>query len=182
MHGINLVDILIWTVLLIFVIKGFLKGLVREVCSLLGLVAGGWAAFKYYQYLADALRAFINVPHNIALALGFLLIFLVMGLLFFLVGHLFTVIFKIMLLGGVNRVGGMVFGLLEGALILCMALYFGTARQVPEKIRAPLLRSGTARAFTDAGREIILGWDSGAKRGVKSQHEPASGSTAKKTP
>jgi len=37
----NLVDILIWAILLLFVIKGFLKGFLKEACSLLGLLVGG---------------------------------------------------------------------------------------------------------------------------------------------
>ncbi len=180
MHGINLVDILIWAVLLVFVIKGFLKGLVREVCSLFGLVAGGWAAFKYYPFLADAIRSFISIPHHLALSLAFILIFLVMGLLFFLLGHLLTVVFKIMLLGGINRVGGALFGLLEGAFILCMVLYFGTARHVPEKVKAPLLRSKTAQVFISSGREIIAGWDGVAGREEKG-HQPEAKHPAKKT-
>ncbi len=180
MHGMNLVDILIWAVLLVFVIKGFLRGLVREVCSLFGLVGGGWAAFKYYQFLADAIRSFISLPHQLALALAFILIFLVMGLLFFLIGHLLTVIFKIMLLGGINRVGGVLFGLLEGAFILCLVLYFCTSQHVPEKVKAPLLRSKTARPFVTSGREIIAGWDSAARRGEKAHQPTELKSSAKK--
>lgn len=166
----NLVDILIWAVLLVFVAKGFLRGLVREVCSLLGLVAGGWAAFKYSPYLAEAVRPLIHLPHHVAVALSFVFIFLVLGLLFFLFGHLLTVVFKIMLLGGINRVGGVLFGLLEGAFILCMALYLGTAKPVPEKIRGYLLRSPTARPFIQTGREIIAGWDTAAKSARPAEH------------
>ena len=66
-----LLDILIWAFLLGFVVKGFMKGLVREVCSLLGLVTGGWAAFKYYSYLAEAIRPFIHLPQHVALVLSF---------------------------------------------------------------------------------------------------------------
>lgn len=156
----SLVDILIWAVLLIFVIKGFMKGLVREVCSLLGLLAGGWASFRYYHYLAEAIRPFIHLPNHVARAISFVLIFLVIGLLFYLFGHLLTVIFRIMLLGGVNRVGGVVFGLLEGAFILCMVLYFGTTKPVPEKVKGTILHSKAAKPFVESGREMISGWDS----------------------
>ena len=50
----TLLDVIIWLILIAFVVKGFTKGLISEVCSLLSLVAGGWAAFKYYPYLAGA--------------------------------------------------------------------------------------------------------------------------------
>ena len=160
----NFVDILIWGVLLLFVVKGFLKGLVKEACSLLGLLAGGWAAFKYYHYLAEIIRPFIHLPQSIALALSFICIFLVIGLLFYLFGHLLTVVCKIMLLGGINRIGGVLFGLLEGAFLLCMALYFCTVKPVPEKVRGWLSHSRTAQGFIVAGREIVAGCEDTAKK------------------
>ncbi len=159
----SLVDILIWAVLLMFVAKGFFRGLVREVCSLLGLVVGGWAAFRYSPYLAEAARPMIHLPHHVATVLSFVLLFLLIGLLFFLVGHLLTVVFKIMLLGGINRVGGVLFGLLEGAFILCLALNLGISKPMPGKLKEYLLRSPTARPFISTGREIIAGWESTVK-------------------
>ena len=161
----NFVDILIWGVLLFYLVKGFMKGLVKEACSLVGLLAGGWAAFKYHQYVAEALRPLIHLPHGLALALSFFLIFLVIGLLFYLLGHLLTVVCKIMLLGGINRVGGVIFGLLEGAFLLCMVLYFCSAKPVPEKVRGWLSHSRTANAFIATGREIVAGWEETAKKG-----------------
>ena len=155
----NLVDILIWLTLAGFVVKGFMKGLVRQVCSLLGLLIGGWAAIKYYHFVAEASRHLIQLPPKVAAALSFLCIFLVVGLLFYFLGHLLTVIFKIMLLGGVNRVGGVVLGLLEGAFVLCLVLYLGTTKPVPDKVKGYLTRSRTAQPFIASGREIISGWD-----------------------
>lgn len=151
-------DILIWAVLLFFVAKGFSKGLVREACSLLGLVTGGWAAFKYYSQLAHALRFFINLPERVAQPLSFLLIFLLISILFYFLGHLLTVVFKIMLLGGINRIGGVVFGLLEGAFLLCVMLYFGTLAPMPEKVKGALTHSRTAQSFIATGASIAAGW------------------------
>lgn len=154
----NLVDILIWLVLLGFVFKGFTKGLIRQVCSLLGFLVGGWAALKYHLYLAEASRHIIHLPPNVATILSFVFIFLVVGLLFYLLGHLLTVIFNIILLGGVNRIGGVVLGFLEGAFILSMILYYGTSRPLPDKFKGYLLRSKTAAPFIATGREIVAGW------------------------
>jgi membrane protein required for colicin V production len=158
----NFVDILIWAVLLLFVIKGFLKGFLKEACSLLGLLVGGWAAFRYDDFLAEALRPFIHLPHGIGLVLSFIFIFLLLGLLFYLFGYLLTVVCKIMLLGWLNRMGGLFFGLLEGALLLCMVLYFGASKPVPEKVKGWLSSSRSARAFIVTGRELVAGWEAKA--------------------
>jgi membrane protein required for colicin V production len=160
-----LFDFLIWAILLLFVVKGFMKGFVREVCSLLGLVIGGWGAFKYYPFVAEAIKPFINLPQHVAQSLSFILIYLVLGLLFFFVGHLLTVIFKIMLLGGINRIGGSIVGLLEGAFILCIVLFLGTTKPVPEKIRGYILKSKTAQPLAATGKEIVAGWDGAVQKG-----------------
>jgi membrane protein required for colicin V production len=154
------VDILIWLVLLAFMAKGFTKGLVREVCTLLGLIAGGWAAFKYYPSLAEAIRPIIRLPHFVSLVISFVLIYLVLGLLFYFFGHLLTVVLKIMLMGGLNRIGGVVFGCLEGAFILCIFLALATSKPVPDKMKGSLMRSRTAQSFSAAGRDMIAGWES----------------------
>ncbi|MCM0081215.1 CvpA family protein [Geomonas sp. Red32] len=170
-----LLDILIWVILLFFVAKGFSKGLIREACSLLGFVIGGWAAFRYYSTLSIGLRHFINLPQKVAQPLAFLLVFLLLGLLFYLLGHLLTVFFKIMLLGGINRVGGILFGFLEGAFILCVILYLGTLQPVPEKIRKSIAASKTAQAFATTGADIAAGWD----RSLHKEPTPAQGVRAK---
>jgi membrane protein required for colicin V production len=171
----NLLDILIWLLLCGFVVKGFIKGLVRQVCSLLGLLLGGWAALTYYAFVAEASRHLIQLPPVVATFLSFLVIFLLVGLLFYLLGHLLTVIFKLILLGGVNRVGGVVLGFLEGAFILSMLLYLGTTRPVPAKVKGYLLSSTSAQPFIATGREIVAGWD-GATRSLKERdHGKTSG-------
>ncbi len=170
----NLADILIWLVLLGFVVKGFTKGLIRQVCSLMGFLVGGWAALKYYHSLAETSRHVIHLPPNVASFLSFICIFLVVGLLFFLLGHLLTAFFKIILLGGVNRVGGVVLGFLEGAFILSLLLFFMVSTPLPEKFKGYLLRSRSAQPFVAAGREIVAGW-SGLPPEVKNMSKPRPG-------
>jgi membrane protein required for colicin V production len=159
-----LLDILIWVVLLFFVAKGFSKGLVREACSVLGLLTGGWAAFKYYSFLSQGIRVFINLPPQVAQPLSFLLIFLLLGTLFFFLGHLLTVVFKIMLLGGINRIGGIMFGFLEGGFVLCMVLYLGTTKPIPDKIKHAIGGSKTAQSFASTGASIASGWEGATRR------------------
>jgi membrane protein required for colicin V production len=165
-----LLDILIWVVLLFFVAKGFSKGLVREACSLLGLVTGGWAAFRYYSSLSLGIRHFINLPPQVAQPLAFLLIFMLLGMLFYFLGHLLTVVLKVMLLGGINRAGGIVFGFLQGGFILCVVLYLATTRPMPEKVKLWIHGSKTAAAFASTGADIAAGWE-----GAIAQHRESNG-------
>jgi membrane protein required for colicin V production len=154
----NLVDILIWLIITGFVVKGFSKGLVRQICSLAGFLVGGWAAIKYHLYLAEASRHVIQLPHYLATILSFIFIFLITGVLFFLLGHFLTVMFRIVLLGGVNRLGGVALGFLEGAFIVCISLYMATSKPVPDKFKGYVQRAKTAAPFLEAGKDIVTGW------------------------
>jgi membrane protein required for colicin V production len=151
----NLLNILIWAILLIFMVKGLMKGLIREVCSLLGLIMGSWAAFKYYPFLSAAIRPYIHLPHYVSSVISFIIIFLAIGLLFFFLGRLLTEIFKVILLGGINRVGGLIFGFLQGSLVLCLLLFLCTTKPMPEKLKAELEKSKTARPFIFCGSEMV---------------------------
>jgi len=154
----NLVDVLIWLVLLGFVVKGFTRGLVRQVCSLLGFLVGGWAALKYHPALVESSRHIIHLPATVATILSFICILLVVGLLFILLGHLLTVLLNIILLGGVNRIGGVLLGFFEGALVLSLVLSFAVASSLSERIRGPVLHSRSAAPLLATGKEIIAGW------------------------
>jgi len=163
----NLVDILIWVVLLIFAVKGFMKGLVREVCSLLGLIVGGWAAFTYYRPFAGVLQSHSHLSHTLTLFLSFGLIFLALGLFFFLLGYLATILLKVVFLGSVNRIGGIFLGILQGSFMLCIVLAMATAKPAPLKIRASIEKSASARPFLTCGRAILSWWKAESKTGKR---------------
>lgn len=164
----NLVDILIWVVLLIFAVKGFMKGLIREVCTLSGVVVGGWAAFVYCHPLAEVLRHHSKLPSALTSILSFGLIFVTLGLLFSFLGHLLTTLIKIVLLGGVNRIGGVLLGVVQGALVVSVLLSFACSTRVSMEFSSQLTSSVTARPFLACGKALLSWWkvdsDSGNPR------------------
>jgi membrane protein required for colicin V production len=173
--GDRLIEYLIWGILLLFTVKGFLKGLVREVCSLLGLVVGGWAAFRFSPSLAVMMKPLLPLPHGVSTVLAFILILIASGILAWLVGHLLTAVFKLVLLGGINRIGGSALGLLEGALLLCMLLTLGSGPSAPKTLKQKVEASASAHPFVTCGRELLAGWR-------HSRHdEPGQSSAAKET-
>jgi membrane protein required for colicin V production len=148
-----------------------MKGLVREVCTLLGVIVGAWGAFTYYGYVSNALSGFIKLPQAVATPISFLLIYIVLGLLFFFAGHLLTTIFKIMLLGWLNRFGGIIFGLMQGAFIVCIALAILASGPMPSKVKGYIQSSTSAKAFCKAGTDMIEGWK-GIRRTESKSKQP----------
>jgi len=161
-RGMNSVDVLIWLVLLFFAVKGFIKGLVREVCSFAGMFLGGWTAFACYRSLAEVLSPRINLPTAVIPFLSFVLIFVALGLIFTLLGHLLTALFGLVFLDGVNRIGGVLLGLAQGALALCLLLPLACDKRLPFNVTATIASSRAARPFLVCGKGIFSCWRPGA--------------------
>lgn len=123
----TLTDLILVGLLTFFSALGFLWGLIQAIGALLGLFFGFWAALNLYQPAGDWLAA--NLIHQpiVSRVLAFILIFLIVsrlvGLLFWLVNKIFKLISLIPFLGSINRLGGLILGLAEGAIILGVAIY-----------------------------------------------------------
>jgi len=116
----NWLDIVIIIVLVITAISGFVNGLIKMVFSLAGLIVGVILAGRFYVALADHL-GFIpgdNAPRIVA----FIIIFLVVMLVATLLGALLTKIISASLLNWVNRLGGVVLGVILGAIFVASIL------------------------------------------------------------
>jgi membrane protein required for colicin V production len=117
----TLFDWVMSAVLAYSAIQAFIRGLVREVFSLCGLVAGILAASWYYTRLADPLGRFISNP-AVACAAAFLAIAIGIMILAAILGRMVHATAHAVGLGFFNRLGGAMFGLLRGCLIGVAAL------------------------------------------------------------
>jgi membrane protein required for colicin V production len=122
------------------------------------------------------MKPLLPLPHGVMTVLAFVLILIASGILAWLFGHLLTAVFKLVLLGGVNRVGGTVFGLIEGAVLLSMVLALGSGSSAPASLRHRIDTSATARPFVTCGRELLAGW----RHAPHGEPEKLSGTTEKK--
>ncbi len=104
------------------------------------------------------MKPLLPLPHGVSTVLAFVLILIIFGIMAWLVGHLLTAVFKLVLLGGLNRLGGSAFGLLEGALLLCLLLALGSGPLAPKAVKKRVDASATARPLVSCGRELLDGW------------------------
>lgn len=117
----NMFDTALLTILALGGLRGLLRGLIREVASLTALIAGGWLAFRYHQQAAVLLTGLI--PPAAAHLGAFLALLILAGLTAHLLGTLLTRLMTLASLGWLNRLGGVVIGCLEGALIMGMVFH-----------------------------------------------------------
>ena len=153
----NYLDIAILVILAGFTLKGLLRGLLKEVCSLVGLVAGSFLAFRYHNPLAQWLMDTLNLPSQLCVVAAFLLLFLVTVILFSALGFLLSRVVKLIFLGGFNRVAGGLFGLMQGVVLLAVVLFALSLGPLPGSVRDGLVASRLAPPFVDLGRTVFTG-------------------------
>lgn len=118
----SVIDIVLGVLLILGLVRGFMKGLFVEIASLLALIVGIYGAIHFSNYAAEYLATkveweeqYINLA---AFAITFAIIVFVIGL----AGKALTKLANFAALGLINKIAGAVFGLLKIALILSVIL------------------------------------------------------------
>jgi membrane protein required for colicin V production len=115
------VDVVLALLLVMFALQGWRRGLCREGFDLVGLVGGLIVAAASAISVADALAS-QGVPQLGALPIAIVLILGVAMVVARIVGNLFAQAMHAVLLGPVDHVAGIVFGVLKGAAYLGLVL------------------------------------------------------------
>ena len=154
----NLLDIIILVVLFFFALKGLVRGLVNEASSLAGLIVGGWLAYHYYPVLSAPIRTILHIPVHVASFLAFMLLLLLTGIIAHIAGNIITTALKLVMLGSLNRLGGIVIGTAEGVLLLSLLFSTATAGFMPEQLKQKVRSSESANLFAMTGDRILSVW------------------------
>lgn len=122
----NPFDILVVIIVGYGLVRGLFRGLVKEVASIIGVLGGFYLAFSYYRNLG-AYLGWVTSNENYQLIIGFLIIFC--GVLIVVAGLAMIIkyLLKIAFMGWADRVGGVVFGLVKGVLIVSILFLMLTA-------------------------------------------------------
>lgn len=106
------------------VIRGAFRGIIKEASSIVGVIAGIWAAYTYYPNMAKALGGFADMFPS-AGYLNIVSFMILFGLVFIAIsalGVLMKLLLKIVFLGWVDKLCGASFGFIKGFLIAAMLL------------------------------------------------------------
>ena len=117
----NYLDIIIAIILFLFGFKGFRKGLVIEVVTLLAFAVGIYGAMHFSDFTAAHLEEFMEINPKYLNTVAFVLTFILLVIGVNLLGKWVTNLIKAMNLNFWNKLGGGVFGVLKGVL-LCSVL------------------------------------------------------------
>jgi membrane protein required for colicin V production len=114
----NWLDALIVIVLILSLVNGFINGFVKEVASLAALIIGIWGAIKFSTFTAGKLYDYFDMTGHYVGVIAFLITFGLIVVLIHFIGILADRIVNAVALGFINRILGIVFGLLKSVLIM----------------------------------------------------------------
>lgn len=117
----NLMDIVIVLMLVLSAIAGFQSGLIRSVASLIGLVLGFSIASWNYGYVAAQLSQHIQNP-ALSSAISFCLIALLVMVVVGALGYILKTLIHAVGLGWLDRLIGLFFGLVSGAVLVTILI------------------------------------------------------------
>lgn len=118
----NYIDIVLALLLIFSAINGFRKGLVVELASLAALILGIWGAIEFSDITSEFLIENFDMQSKHLNIISFVITFIVIVILVHVVGSVVNKMVESVMLGFVNKLAGLIFGILRSALILSIIL------------------------------------------------------------
>lgn len=118
----NYIDIILVILLALAAISGFRKGLVVELASLAALILGIWGAVEFSYITSEFLVENFDWQWDHLNIASFIITFVVIVILVHIVGSTVNKLVETVMLGFVNKLAGLIFGILKSALILSIIL------------------------------------------------------------
>jgi membrane protein required for colicin V production len=170
----NLFDVVIVIILCFCVIRGGFRGLIKELSAIIGVLGGFYGAFTYYSNLAAMMAGWVsNEAYRdlIAFMLIFFGVFFIVSILGIIMKYLLNLVFS----GWVDHIGGVVFGILKGGLIVSVlfialtaflpngAPFIQKSRLAPyvskySEVMAEVISSDMRNSFKLKFKELKKGW------------------------
>ncbi|MFN3232635.1 MAG: CvpA family protein [Alphaproteobacteria bacterium] len=133
---VNILDLIILAVLAISGLIGLARGFVKEVLSLAAWIGAAWVTLTFYDQAKAYVETQLTDPLVISVVAGGGLFIAALVVLMIIAKVLSSGIQKVSLLGPIDRVLGLGFGLLRGALVLGLA-YLLTMQLVDDSQHEP---------------------------------------------
>jgi len=147
----NLFDIVVVVILCFCLIRGGFRGLIKELSSIVGVLAGFYGAYTYYPRLAAILAKWIT-DDGFRNILAFMAIFCVVFIAISVLGIIIRYILNTAASGWVDRMGGVFFGLLKGGLIVAV-LFIALTAFLPRG--TPLLQQSRLSPYVARYAEVM---------------------------
>ncbi|MFH1287184.1 MAG: CvpA family protein [bacterium] len=145
----HLFDIIVSVFFSYIVMRGYFRGLLREAFNLFGICGGGLIAVRFSPALANFFQDILGLSSGYGKAIAFSLIWIFVYMLMFFCGMLLQYLVKLLLLGWVDRLGGVVFGLLKSFFIVGLIVISLFKFPIVPKYREEVEKTVIVRAIAE---------------------------------
>ncbi len=118
------IDIFFAILFILACLKGYKKGLIVGLISMIAFVIGLAAALKLSTVVATRLHSQTNLSAKWLPVISFMLVFIIVVILVNLCANMLQKTVELVKLGWVNKVGGMIFFILMFSIIFSIFLFF----------------------------------------------------------
>ena len=118
----NWFDIVILVILIFSFIHGYISGLVMQLASLIGLLCCAFFAGKVAETVSPYIISFTNAPDYAILPLSYLLAFVIIMIIFLVIGKTIEGFIRAIKLNILNRLSGSVFSVFKWLFLTSIVL------------------------------------------------------------
>lgn len=118
----SILDIILLICFIPAVVQGFRKGFISQVIAIVSIIAGTWLSFRFASAVSVWIAGYIQTSEQVLKVVSFALIFFAVIALLALVGKFIEGTFKLIMLGWLNRLLGVLFSLLKTGLIVGLVI------------------------------------------------------------
>jgi membrane protein required for colicin V production len=118
----NLIDIVVIILAVVFMVKGYKLGLIKQLTAILAIIMAIYVAQEQYTIIAGFLTKEFSLTSKLAEVLSFFIIIITVTLVINYIGYFLTQLLDIIFLSFIDNFGGLLFGLIKGFLILYIGL------------------------------------------------------------
>jgi len=147
MAAINWIDISIMIIILLNTIIGIRRGIIRGIINLIGVITAIFLAIFWFKEVGEYISSHSQISGEIANILGFAIIFLGVYLIARIIEIFFKKILSLLFVSWIDGLGGAVFGLIKGSLIVGILLVIITFLPLPVFLKEQLENSFLANRF-----------------------------------
>ncbi len=114
----NILDIILLICFVPALIQGFRKGFISQVIAIISLILGIWLSARFANLVGGWLGQYIQGSEQVLKIVAFALIIIAVIALLTLIGKLLEKTIKLVMLGWLNRLLGIVFSLMKAGLVV----------------------------------------------------------------
>ena len=147
MTAINWADVAIMIIILLNVIIGIRQGIIRGIINLIGVIVAIFLAIFWFKEVGEYISSHSRISVEIANILGFAIIFLGVCLIARIIEIFLKKIFSLLFVSWIDGLGGALFGLVKGSLMVGILLVIITFIPLPFFLKEQLENSFLANRF-----------------------------------